>query len=81
MEGTDTASFGRKAFRQLFSANGEGWGLHERLAAESGWYEGDPAACWANCAVFRAPPDGRYGIHVTLTRQQAVTIWAQSAAP
>jgi uncharacterized protein (DUF885 family) len=39
------------------SANGEGWGLYaERLAAESGWYEGDPVGLLGqlDAAIFRA---------------------------
>ena len=39
------------------TANGEGWGLYaERLAAESGWYEGDPLGLLGQLdgALFRA---------------------------
>jgi uncharacterized protein (DUF885 family) len=49
-------------FRQIgafgfISAMGEGWGLYaERLAAESGWYDGDPEGLLGQLsdALFRA---------------------------
>jgi len=59
------------------SANGEGWGLYaERLAAESGWYEGDPIGLLGQLdgAVFRARRlVVDTGMHVKRwTRQQAI---------
>jgi len=69
-------------FRQLrvfgiISAFGEGWGLYaERLAAESGWYEGDPEGLLGelNFELFRARRlVVDTGIHARhWTRQQAI---------
>jgi len=59
------------------SAIGEGWGLYaERLAAEQGWYDGDPAGLLGqlDMALFRAHrlvvDTGLHAKH--WTRQQAV---------
>lgn len=69
-------------FRQIrafggISALGEGWGLYaERLAAESGWYEGDPEGQLGqlDAALFRARRlVVDTGIHTKgWTRQQAI---------
>ena len=68
-------------FRQIqafggISAFGEGWALYaERLAAESGWYEGDLEGQWAaRRAMFRARRlVVDTGIHAKRwTRQQAI---------
>ncbi|HYR45212.1 MAG TPA: DUF885 domain-containing protein [Terriglobia bacterium] len=69
-------------FRQLrlfgfISASGEGWGLYaEHLAAESGWYEGDPEGLLGqlNFELFRARRlVVDTGIHAKhWTRQQAI---------
>jgi len=69
-------------FRQIrafggISARGEGWGLYaERLAAESGWYEGDPEGLLGQleAELFRARrlvvDTGLHAKH--WTRQQAI---------
>jgi len=69
-------------FRQIrafggIPARGEGWGLYaERLAAESGWYEGDPEGLLGQLeeALFRARrlvvDTGLHSKH--WTRQQAI---------
>jgi uncharacterized protein (DUF885 family) len=69
-------------FRQVrafgfISAPGEGWGLYaERLAAESGWYDGDPEGLLGqlDSALFRARrlvvDTGLHAKH--WTRQQAI---------
>jgi uncharacterized protein (DUF885 family) len=59
------------------SANTEGWGLYaERLAAEAGWYEGDPEGLLGqlNSALFRARRlVVDTGLHAKRwTRQQAI---------
>jgi len=59
------------------SAYGEGWGLYaEQLAAESGWYEGDPVGLLGqlDAAIFRARRlVVDTGIHAKhWTRQQAI---------
>jgi uncharacterized protein (DUF885 family) len=69
-------------FRQVgafggISANGEGWGLYaERLAAESGWYEGDPHGLLGqlDAELFRARRlVVDTGLHAKRwTRQQAI---------
>jgi uncharacterized protein (DUF885 family) len=69
-------------FRQIrafggISARGEGWGLYaERLAAESGWYEGDPEGLLGQleAALFRARRlVVDTGLHAKQwTRQQAI---------
>jgi uncharacterized protein (DUF885 family) len=69
-------------FRQIrafggISARGEGWGLYaERLAAESGWYDGDPEGLLGQleAELFRARrlvvDTGLHAKH--WTRQQAI---------
>jgi uncharacterized protein (DUF885 family) len=59
------------------SANGEGWGLYaERLAAENGWYDGDPVGLLGqlDAEIFRARrlvvDTGMHAKH--WTRQQAI---------
>lgn len=61
----------------IISANGEGWGLYaERLAAESGWYDGDPHGLLGQleAELFRARRlVVDTGLHAKRwTRQQAI---------
>jgi uncharacterized protein (DUF885 family) len=77
MEDTTLPRFRKDAVFGNNSANGEGWGLYaERLAAESGWYEGDAVGLLGqlDAAIFRARrlvvDTGMHAKH--WTRQQAI---------
>jgi uncharacterized protein (DUF885 family) len=77
MEDTTLPRFRKDGVFGNNSANGEGWGLYaERLAAESGWYEGDPVGRLGqlDAAIFRARrlvvDTGMHAKH--WTRQQAI---------
>ncbi len=77
MEDTTLPRFRKEGVFGNNSANGEGWGLYaERLAAESGWYEGDPVGLLGqlDAAIFRARrlvvDTGMHAKH--WTRQQAI---------
>lgn len=79
---TETENQDVPRFRQIrafgnIAARGEGWGLYaERLAAESGWYDGDPEGLLGqlNDALWRARrlvvDTGLHSQH--WTRQQAI---------
>jgi uncharacterized protein (DUF885 family) len=75
--------FRRDGVFGFISSHGEGWALYaEHLAAESGWYEGDPKGHLGqlNDELFRAKrlvvDTGLHAMH--WTRQQAIDygIWA-----
>lgn len=77
MENTELQRFRRDGIFGNNSANGEGWGLYaERLAAEEGWYEGDPVGLLGqlDAAIFRARRlVVDTGMHAKRwTRQQAI---------
>jgi uncharacterized protein (DUF885 family) len=77
MEDTNLPRFQREGLFGGSTANGEGWGLYaERVAAESGWYEGDPIGLLGqlDAALFRARRlVVDTGLHAKRwTRQQAV---------
>ncbi len=77
MEDTNLPRFRKDGVFGSNSANAEGWGLYaERVAAESGWYEGDPVGLLGqlDAAIFRARrlvvDTGMHAKH--WTRQQAI---------
>jgi uncharacterized protein (DUF885 family) len=77
IENKDLPRFRQFPLFGFISASGEGWGLYsERLAAESGWYEGDPEGLLGqlNFELFRARRlVVDTGIHAKhWTRQQAI---------
>jgi len=76
-EMTDLPRFRRDGVFGFISAHGEGWALYaENLAAESGWYDGDPKGHLGqlNDELFRARrlvvDTGLHAMH--WTRQQAI---------
>lgn len=77
LEQTDLPRFRSDAVFGFLSAHGEGWALYaERLAAEQGWYEGDPVGRIGQLAsaLFRAKRlVADTGLHMKgWTRQQAI---------
>jgi uncharacterized protein (DUF885 family) len=77
MEDVNLPRFLRERLFPGSTANAEGWGLYaERVAAESGWYEGDPMGLLGqlDAALFRARRlVVDTGLHAKRwTRQQAV---------
>jgi len=77
VENESLPHFRRTRLFGALPALGEGWGLYaERLAAESGWYEGDPEGLLGQLdgALFRARrlvvDTGLHAMH--WTRQQAI---------
>lgn len=76
-ENQDLPRFRQLALFGFISASGEGWGLYaEHLAAESGWYEGDPEGLLGqlDAELFRARRlVVDTGLHAKRwTRQQAI---------